>query len=440
MSAEKHIQEHKILGVTKSPAAANTMIVIGDSIPSKITPDTPPYKITSCNMFHEAIYRLGGRLKFQADLAVGGKTSTQVLAEQVYQAINHADGRPGYIGMHCGTNDLGTENPSTLKNFKQIADICKDEGVRLIASNILPRYYTGGGNGHGSQARLYNWAQANDYLQSRAAVDSNMILVDGFSKFLDASSIANAAKGEPITAYMEYLTNPADSTHPSQAGHNVLADAIYDALNPLLPTVPHAAGVAWDGIYGNQQSVLPNMYLLAGTGGTPGTGVTGPVAQGWTVQRSIGAVTCTASLVARAAGIPGNWQQVVFSGGTAETHGVELTYEMPPYEWANYGFVNGDQFYLECEIEATASVGTISEVHARAGIYDVSYNGLSVVIGHSQGAFLYGRTASVGKITTPVATVSAGATRLLISITVAGSAGSTITAKIGRPKLHVVRN
>ena len=81
-------------------------------------------------------------------------------------------------------------------------------------------------------------------------------------------------------------------------------------------------GDLWDATYNPYGSLIPTAGYnsFEGTGGTPGTGVSGTIPANYTLNRDVGgAITAVGSKVARTDGVAGNWYQVDLANATAST-------------------------------------------------------------------------------------------------------------------------
>lgn len=204
--------------------------------------------------------------------AIAGRVSSQVAANLKSECL---DLKTRWVAVMVGLNDYSTGIPSatTIENLQYIYKQCLNNGSRVIAFTITPQTtMTTGGNG--------NLMAVNKWIRDFCETTSGMFLVDAHAIFLDPTSTDGVAR-----AGLTY-----DTTHPDSDGAWWIGKAIADVVQSHINVESHP-------IWGNQ--TLTNNALTngkcTGTGGTPGTGVTGSVATGWTVgSRSSANVTATA--------------------------------------------------------------------------------------------------------------------------------------------------
>ena len=155
------------------------------------------------------------------DRGISGQTTPQMLVRFWPDVIAL---HPKAVVILGGTNDLaGNTGPETLEaieeNFMAMADIAKQNGVRVILASILPAYD-------------YKWrpgifpadkiATLNSWMRGYAA-EHGFVYLDYYSAMVDSR---RAMKAE--------LTH--DGVHPNKDGYAIMAPlaekAIHDALLP----------------------------------------------------------------------------------------------------------------------------------------------------------------------------------------------------------------
>lgn len=260
------------------------------------------------------------RYFYGANFGVSGQTSASILA----RILDVVAARPDIVVLDNGTNEISDGFSAINANDLLIEAPLLAAGIKIVRLPILARDTAVGtswgsaGDGRKTAARL------NRVRRERARTTHNMHFFDWNNDYVDPASV----EGNPFTGYT------IDGTHTAilaaytigvQFKNFLLANGL--ARQAIVPTVtPDDYYDQTGNPYGNMMPTAlaassgnrPNP-LMAGTGGTNGTGSSGSVATGYRVERASGsAVTVVNSLVARTDAIHGNvargqWQRLTFT-------------------------------------------------------------------------------------------------------------------------------
>lgn len=246
--------------------------------------------------------------------------------------------------LQVGTNDIsgGVTADQYVGYVKEMCERLFAAGTQLIVwCTILPRNAD-------TAAQMRRKARAADLMRQYAIEKAGRVAI-----FDMASVVTNPANGQ-WRAGMS-----GDGIHYTAAGGTTAGYALGDylatlnAASVLLPASYQDTYDALEHPNGNGVGVATaGMQLMQGTGGTAGTGASGSIATGWTVQRQSGAaMTLTCSKVARTDGVPGDWQQIVLAGAAANETGRIISSLS-----INAGLIVGQQYTVEMEVRIVSSV------------------------------------------------------------------------------------
>lgn len=292
------------------------------------------------------------------NVSASGVTTATVLSTQVPAARALS---AGWWNVLAGTNDLtltaGDSHTAICQRLQAIVEAGLAAGVRVALWTLPPRNTAGTGGwtdnsglitGAGSTivAQRAKHMAVNNWIRRYASETPGVVLVDPWNELVDAASSTadwlSGTNGDPVhmsgrggficgRAFASALIN---FVKPRTAGTIGQTDA-FDATNNPGGNLVAAAAVA-----------------MQGTGGaSSGTGVSGTVPGGWTVDIENGAVTPgTAVLVAQARtdGLNGREQQVTLAGASPGNFTLRLyadTITIPA----------GSNFYCEAEIEVVSA-------------------------------------------------------------------------------------
>jgi lysophospholipase L1-like esterase len=279
---------------TRSP----TVVLLGDSLTANnyVTAGTPVnfWDYAAEGSWNWANALSGSRFNVVAAKGVAGNTLANMIARF---GIDVAPYAPKYVRLVGGVNDIYNETASTATitaRFETLIKMIQDMGAVPIISTVWARSYS-------SAALMRVHLAVNDFLRTRAYLDKNVKLWDGFAASTDPA-VAPAAPQPTIRTGWTYDSAP--NLHPNNLGAYWLGKKEAALLATLEPAFPYLAGAedytGVGGASGDTSNLLDNVTFQAGTGGTLGTGMTagtGTIPQGWTVQRVAGTPTATVNVV-----------------------------------------------------------------------------------------------------------------------------------------------
>lgn len=272
---------------------------------------------------------LGQRGHMVGNFAVSGKRADEVLTEQVPQVLA-LNPLPASCFVMAGTNDLGAgASVATIKTrLTAVYDALNAKGIRVVAGLITPRTAAAAGTPTVKAGIL----ELNNWLRKLTLTRRNFEVIDFYTA-------TTAADGDPATGVM------VDGLHPTAKGAALMgrqAALTFDRLLPQDVPLPMPSDPA-------NLCVNP---LKTGTAGFKGSGVTGTVADAWTLDPVTGSVTAVASKVARTDGVAGEWQQIVVTSGSLRLGTVTA---MQPFTGVTAGV---DTLICRAEVECDPSMLT----------------------------------------------------------------------------------
>ena len=226
----------------------------------------------------------GQRLTVANRAGVGGNTYAQMLARVATAVTPYT---PGWVFLDSPVNDIAAGNSLAQVQADFLAIVAAVAPARVVAYTATP-------------SSLYNTA-------------GKLAVLDGYNAWLRAlpaqstalyprlivADVHDAVVDPTGTAFLAALTS--DGTHPKPDGALAIAQAIYTAVQPHLPSGLPILSAGTDSL---------NLLGNAGSFVNPSAGL----AAGWTTFGSLG----TTTTVARTDNVQGNWQKFVVpaaSGG-----------------------------------------------------------------------------------------------------------------------------
>lgn len=401
-----------IADIRKFASSYNTIAFLGDSITNAIM-DIPEEPDSDQTVPHAHYYATGPftwanimmRHKFRPiyEGGVSGNTTTQILAR--VSEITSLNPKPGWCMVGGGINDIvsGVSAATIIANLQAIYNELNRNNIRVIATTILPCSAV---NTDALKAVLHS---VNRWLKEYAWINPNIVLVDWHHV------IADPATGLPAT------NMTTDGTHPTAQGAALLGSFLYNALNPLVPSVDLLA----NNIQDTATNILGNGFM---------TGDAAGVATGWATN--LGTAPITASKVARTDGKPGVWQQIKATGAGT----VYLNYTT---DAANLGtkFNVGDKVYGQIEFETDNDFVGLTKFQARIDFLNASNQTLGLAGDNVLNAGLGNADLRMtsGVFRTPELTVMEGCNKFIfyVQLTFAG-AGSGGTIRVSRAEIRKV--
>lgn len=364
----------------------NGNYVQDDAVGTVVTHDDRGY--AAC-----AMVLLRHRLDIIKNGGVGGHTVAQMLAAtDALLALN-----PGWlIGMGCinSVNNDATA-ASIIADLTAIFDKCAAKGIRVVWGTD---WISAGTN---TASKKQAMATVNEWLRREAGRRAGFYLADY------AARMSDPITGLPQAAYA------SDGLHQDGAGGYIMAQELVKVLEPLLPPMDRLTVSNED-----TTNVLVN-GMLTGNGGTGR-------ATSWQWPGSGPAVF---SKVARTDGYPGEWQQVVVTGGTTG-------YLYQQVAAATGRWAEGDLIYFECEFETDATDWNVTEFSARLNLLGVSGTAPQFIaddMNHGGAAGVSYRPEA-GVFRTPVLRIHEGSTHIQAGIRLLG----TGTFRIARARVAKV--
>lgn len=396
--------------LAKTLARPNTIALLGDSITWYNGPGglldpalTVPFK-SSQGYFTWANIALRGRLTLLRQAGTPGDTSAMVLAR--ITDITSLSTLPGYCVVLAGTNDFLNDiaSATTIANLTAIHDALIAKGITVVACTMPPVWSA-------SSSKLTEQGEVNTWVRDQAQ-KPGIIVCDWSAQFANPNG-----DGTPVTGYT------GDGVHPTPVGAAVLGKELADVLRFYVGG--NTRGLVATNI--DPTTVNANA-LLTGSAGTLNTGSAGQIATSWIAGRTVSTGTITGAKEVRTDGLPGEWQKLTLSGGTATS--AFLMYQ----DVTIAGIAAGDKYEAEMEFDSLTPT-------------DIRKFTLTIAQLGSGGAGSYALTESPGATVvqpslipngvqrTPVTTMLGTPTGIRISVDFIGSSGSV---KVGRIRLRKV--
>lgn len=270
---------------------ASSVVIIGDSRAEAGKLDNG----SQSGYFDVMMAKLGGRLRYIDNYAVGGKRLDHVLAEQVPSAV--ASGAKIWM-MEAGYNDVnqGRTLAQMIDSWEGIYSACIAAGAVLFQGTSLP-----GDNFVGSAIKQATLTGYNNYLLAAAATRPGLYVGDGSAVVVDQAT----------GGWIDGLQIAPGNDHCNVPGAWQVATAIYPLADSIFPRRP--ATVASVVPY---EAISKNPYGL-GTGGNSLGNVTGGanVPAGWEIKTN-GSSAVTVSKVSRTYPKNGTAVRLTFTAGS----------------------------------------------------------------------------------------------------------------------------
>jgi len=239
-----------------------------------------------------------------------GGTIQNILDEGLSRAIASPARR---VAVMIGLNDLSDASPETVD-----ATIARLESLytQLLAAGKLVDAFTITplNSGYSTAATATpNILLVNAYIRGKCANTPRMTLVDAYT----------ALKNDTDN-YAETGMLLTDNIHFSPLGARLVGEAYYAAIASSLTDQTQRSVLSAADAYVDAASwnLLVNP-LFTGSAGTAGSSVTGPVPDGWTVERNTGTVTCIVTQQAHPSGY-GNDIQIAHTTTGASQYNIVI--------------------------------------------------------------------------------------------------------------------
>lgn len=263
-----------------------TYILLGDSIAANnaLSVGNNFTNFQAEGFFNWANALLGAPFRFLNSFAAGGKTSAQVIQEQLPKVAAMAV-KPAYAVLNIGVNDIYAAGRSATAVFTDISYIVN----ALLDMGIIPIYSTVMARSFSSAPLLAAHLALNDLLKKAAQEKTTGIFWDAFQVTVDPTSTqCNIRSG--------WTYDSAPNIHLNNVGAYYAGKKLAAVIKSTMRTP--AVLPAGDENYTNGGSfnLLDNPMLL-GTAVAPGTGGTGNGPAGFVIQRVAGSPTWTTAMV-----------------------------------------------------------------------------------------------------------------------------------------------
>lgn len=232
------------------------------------------------------------------------------------------------IVLQAGTNDINLDNSLTQMkaDFDSVVGLLQGFTANVIPLTIPPRSAS---MTAGKRQKLF---AMNRYILGKVA--GGVFPVNTFQYLADPAS----ANSDPLALMLE------DGVHPSPMGANRLSVPVSDKIISLLGSHRRiSSGIAdtYDATNNPNGNAIAAYSCFTGTGGTVGTGVTGPVPDGWVLERESGAnITAVLTTPARPDGFPGNCAKIVVTGSTSR--------QIMVFRTGNIAVLPGEKWKARC--------------------------------------------------------------------------------------------
>lgn len=387
---------------------ANTWSSIGDSISAKgsyITNGSGGGDARDQSWQLWANTYLGQRLQPVVAYAVGGKTTGQMVDEQLPQVLANPT---TYCTLLGGVNDIyqGVTGDAIIENLRTMIRALVDAGIRPIVGEMTPV------NGL-NELRLGYLNQVNAWIRQVAPTLGAWVVAW-------AHALANADGSLKADAFV-------DDLHPSPYGADLMGRAFAKTLDGLIPRLDRLPA---SNLESPSVAIISNPMMI-GTGGTVGAGGSGAVATSWMSGAWSGqSFSASASKVERTDGVPGEWQQFVLPEGTS----AQL--------WQVCSTVSrwdaGDRFEVVVEVETDSDFGIASGAEVWALCQPSGRVSVAFAISDASTQKSFPRAGVLPTppvVRTPPVTIPSGTTQVWALVRVKGAVG---TIRIGRASLQKV--
>jgi lysophospholipase L1-like esterase len=348
-TVERARAAENLLRIGGAPSVTKlTAVAFGDSTVSQCssqynTAGATMRTYNALGWFTQMQVMLGHRLKLLKNAGMSGTNTNQWLARLDADLISLA---PGWAFIGGPTNDVtaianGSMTLATSKaNMASIWDQCEAAGIRVVQFAITPRDAVSPqlADVPGQRAALF---ALNQWMREQSRLRPRIVFVDWYAE-LASGALMNWKAGHISAA-------DASGLHPWPQGAYEMGRIAAERLAPVIPAVDILPASEVE--LANLVNVATGAALARGTGGTVGTGGSGQAATGWRVD-PLPAASFTARKVARADGLPGDWQEVTVHSGTVKI-GVNVS---------GYGtvYAENDEIYAIAEFETDPSAAPLT--------------------------------------------------------------------------------
>jgi len=400
-----------------------TAVQLGDSLVANGTTVNSATSTwyTARNILQTACALLGGRLR-ALDAGVSGQRTDQFLARFATDVLPK---RPGWVVIVGCSNDIdqGVAGTTIFANLMAIHALALSIGAQTL-------FVDTSAGGFSTQAAHTEWSTLHRLCIEQHWRGQGFFYQPMYRSAVDWTTSNNAQFAVAKSGILY------DSVrHPSAFGvHTVYAQALYNFFNSVLPGfAPSQASARWLGPAGDLGG---DTYILNGVfGGQAAGGTNDP--SFWTSQVT-GGITITKTVQSRTDGGLGMWVQHVLGNATAAAD----TATLQSGNSNNAGLLaglGGKTIIAECDVDASASSGTIGQLDLTLTTKDSSSTVLTTSGSNTiVGTEYLGITAFKGRLRTFPMTVPANADRPQVTLKAGTSVGGAATVKWGDVRVYVL--
>lgn len=247
-------------------------------------------QFTDVNIAQWACRLLGQRVTTEMDLnfGVSGERSDQILARIGDVLTSEAD----IVVLDAWANDItqSIDLATIQDNATQMLDLLTDAGKIVMLTPVASR-----ADASNTLANIRKMDELNRFLFEKQSSYPSVYAVNDLDVWNDLNHTATLRPAGGITANV--LANVVDLLHPSARGAFLKGYRLYEALRGILPAQddsrwsPYGTVDASANPHGN---LIANPLMAGTANGTLGTGMTGEVVSGWTLERLSGSTNITA--------------------------------------------------------------------------------------------------------------------------------------------------
>ena len=348
--------------------------------------------------------------------AVSGQTSDTIKARLNADVLAY---NPDVVVIQNGTNEIGLGFGPIWEDSVEMYDKILATRAMLVVCGTMVRNKASSG---WDDDNLQDVAELNQRKRGYCNINRNARYVQLDKYIIDPEQ----ADGEPLANMLR------DGTHFSNQGAFLAGQALYEVLNEIIPhtDVLSYSPLAVDGVdlIHGIESTNP---LLAGTGGTLGTGMTGVVPDSWKFERTGGgAPTAVCSKVTTGFDPTNKFQAVITPSGAAGDE--EMYFYTSP---AGFSPADSEGLYeglIGIEVEAWDEWQTIQLEVDDIGSVNKTYYDLTNIYDEAMPTHAWS-----GILRTPIF-ASEGDFRIRMRIAVNGDGTGTGTIRLFNPQVRRV--
>ena len=331
---------------------------------------------------------LGHRFTLFANFGIGGKTSTQILAEQVPQVLALPELPQWCIVGEAAVNGIVASSETAAQvtaNYEAMIVALNGAGISVVLQTNPPA------TAIDTTPEKTALSQVNAWIRAQAG-RAGVVVADVAPPLVDATTGGVRTSPQAVTH---------DGAHWNNFGGMLAGKALADAMRPYVGGSINLASSNAD-----TESITANP-MMVGTAGTLGTAQTGQIATNWTGAWSV-VGTAAFSKVTPTDNVGGEWQRIQLTSQGTLYFRQSLT----------SGYTVGESLILEAEYRTQDWVSVdrlILELSDSAARYrsDLSATAADVPM----------PSPGWGVLQTPVYVVPSGVTTLTSSLIFRGSSG-----------------